>query len=486
MKMMAEKNKLEDILVENKENQNYKGRIFIVDDEEDILDTFSIVLEDEGYYVETSSNPKEALKILKEKNFDLVLSDMRMPEMTGEEFLEKLREFNNFTSFIVMTAYGTIDNAVSCMKKGAFHYLSKPLDFNDPSLWNLIKEAIEKSKILQENAKLKEEIKRLKTDVDFIITKNQEMIELLNFAKRIAPLDLTVLITGESGVGKELFARAIHKFSQRKDKPFIAINCANISPDIMEAEFFGYKKGSFTGATENRKGIFEMADGGTVFLDEIGEIPLDIQSKFLRFLQEKEIRRVGEDKTIKVDVRIIAATNRDLKQLVKEGKFREDLYYRIEGIRIHIPPLRERKEDIPLLANYFVQKFNEKYGTNVKGLTPEAIEVLLNYQWEGNVRQLENIIYKACVYAGDNNYIDVKHLDKELVHNNLQKDFIFDYNKAKEHHMQRFMKGYLNILLTLTDGNISKAAKLANIERQSLQKLLKKYGVNPEDYRKKH
>ena len=468
----------------SQKNGEYKGRILVVDDEEDILDTFSIVLEDEGYYVETSSDPVEALKLLREKDFDLVLSDMRMPKMTGEEFLEELRKFNSFTSFIIMTAYGTIDNAVSCMKKGAFHYLSKPLDFNDPSLWNLIEKAIKQSKILQENAKLKEEIKRLKTDTGFIITKNPDMINLLNFAKRIASLDLTVLITGESGVGKELFARAIHLFSNRRDKPFIPINCANISPDIMEAEFFGYRKGSFTGASENRKGIFEMANGGTVFLDEIGEVPLDIQSKFLRFLQEKEIRKVGEDKTIKVDVRIIAATNKDLKQLVKEGKFREDLYYRIEGIKIHIPPLRERKEDIPLLAKHFIQKFNEKYSASVKGITPEAVEVLLNYHWEGNVRQLENVIYKACIYAGDG-FIDIKHLDKEILEENIKKDFIFDYNKAKEHHLQKFMKSYLNTLLSLTDGNVSKAAKLANIERQSLQKLLKRYGVNPEEYRKK-
>ncbi len=463
----------------------YKGRILIVDDEEDILETFSIVLEDEGYYVETSSSPKEALNILKSNIFDLVLSDMRMPQMTGEEFLEELRKFNNFTSFIVMTAYGTVDNAVSCMKKGAFHYLSKPLDFNDPSLWNLIEEAVEKSKILQENAKLKDEIKRLKSEVGFIITQNQKMLEILNLIKRVAQLDLTVLITGESGVGKELIAKAIHELSPRRDKPFIAINCANISPEIMEAEFFGYKKGSFTGATENRKGIFELANGGTVFLDEIGEVPIDIQSKFLRFLQEKEIRRVGEEKSIKVDVRIIAATNKDLKQLVKEGKFREDLYYRIEGIKIEIPPLRERKDDIPLLANHFIQKFNERYGTNIKGITPEAIKALLNYRWEGNVRQLENVIYKACVFVGNEGFIDIKHLDKEILEDSVKPDFIFDYNKAKEHHLQKFMKEYLNVLLSLTEGNISKAAKLANIERQSLQKLLKRYGVNPEDYRKK-
>ncbi len=470
---------------ESIKESKYKGSILIVDDEEDILDTFSIILEDEGFQVDTSSNPEEALKKLKEKSYDLVLSDMRMPGMTGEKFLEEMRKFNSFTSFIVMTAYGTIENAVACMKKGAFHYLSKPIDFNDPSIWNLIKEAVEKAKILKENIKLKEEIKLLRSNVDFIITKNQEMIEILNFIKKIAQLDITVLITGESGVGKELFAKAIHRLSPRKDKPFIAINCANISPEIMEAEFFGYRKGAFTGATENRKGIFELANGGTVFLDEIGEIPLDIQSKFLRFLQEKEIRRIGEDRSIKVDVRIITATNKNLKKLVQEGKFREDLYYRIEGIKIRIPPLRERKEDIPLLANYFVQKFNEKYNASVKGITPEAMEVLINYQWEGNVRQLENTIYKACIVTGNNEYIDVEHLDRDILSSETKKDFIFDYNKAKEKQMKKFMRSYLTILLSLTDGNISKAARLANIERQSLQKLIKKYQINPEEFRKR-
>ncbi len=464
----------------------YKGRILIVDDEEEILDSFSLVLEDEGYYVETSSNPKEALKILQEKTFDLVLSDMRMPQMSGEEFLEKIREFNNFTSFIVMTAYGTIDNAVACIKKGAFHYLSKPLDFNDPSLWSLIQEAIEKSRLMQENALLKEEIEKLKLleEDNPIVTQNQQMKDLINYAKKIAKTDMTVLITGESGVGKEVFARLIHRFSPRKDKPFIAINCANISEDIMEAEFFGYKKGAFTGAVTDKKGLVEKADGGTLFLDEIGELPLHIQSKFLRFLQEKEIRRVGDDRPIKVDVRIIAATNRDLKQLIKEGKFREDLYYRLETIKIHIPPLRERKDDIPLLANYFISKFNKKYRRNIKGLTKDALEALLNFNWEGNVRQLENVINAACIAADEDEYIDVVHLrseikDKESV------EFELDYNRAKKRYIDSFMRTYLTVLLSFTDGNISKAAKLANIERQSLQKLLKKHNISPERFRKK-
>ncbi len=461
----------------------YKGKILIVDDEEDILIAFKDILEDEGYFVDIANKPKEGLKKLESEVFDLVLSDMRMPGMSGEEFLEKLREFNNFTSFVIMTAYGTIDNAVECMRKGAFHYLSKPIDFNDPKVWKIIEEAVQKSKLMQENLKLKEELKNIKEkkEIDYIITQNPQMLELLNNIKKIAPFDFTVLITGESGTGKELFAKAIHKLSPRKDKKFITINCANISPDIMEAEFFGYKKGAFTGAETDRAGIFELADGGTVFLDEIGEIPLNIQAKLLRFLQEKEIRRIGDTVSKKVDVRVLAATNKNLEEMVKEGKFREDLYFRLETLKIKIPPLRERKDDIPLLISYFINQFNRKFGKNVKGITPQALEFLVNYDWPGNVRQLSNMINQMCVFADE--YIDIQHLPNEIK-KNLEQSFFLDYNKAKEKHQKQFMNTYLRILLTLAEGNISKAARYANIERQSLQKLLKKYNVDPSQFRK--
>ncbi|ACO03569.1 MULTISPECIES: sigma-54 dependent transcriptional regulator [Persephonella] len=460
-----------------------KGRILIVDDEVDILQSFQIILEEEGYYVETTDNPREALERLKEKSFDLVMSDMRMPNMTGEEFLIELRKFNKVTSFIVMTAYGTIENAVRCMKEGAFHYISKPIDFNDPGVWKLIQEAVEKSQILQENIRLKTELESLRSDKNPILTKNPQMLQIIEYIKKVAPLDLTVLIYGESGVGKELVAKAIHNLSTRSDKPFIPINCANISPDIMEAEFFGYKKGSFTGATEDRKGIIERANGGTIFLDEIGELPLDIQGKLLRFLQEKEIRRIGDDRAIYVDVRVIAATNRDLQKLVSEGKFREDLFYRIEGLKIYIPPLRERKEDIPVLVKNFIDIFNEKYGGNIKGITSKAMEILLNYDWPGNIRQLENVVNKACVLASDSEYINENHIDPSIKFS-IKQEFPLEYSQAKKMHMDRFMKTYLKVLLTMTEGNITQAAKLANIERQSLQKLLKKYNVNPSEFRK--
>ncbi len=460
-----------------------KGKILLVDDNLDFIESFKEILEEENYSVSITETPFKALELLKNEDFDLVISDMKMPKMDGYQFLKEVRKFNKTTSFIVLTGYGTIENAVKCMKEGAFHYLEKPIDFYNPSVWKIIDEAIQKSKLLKENQKLKEEIKKL-TFKDFkIITNNDEMLALLEQVKKIAPLDITVLIQGESGVGKELFAKAIHRLSPRKDKPFIPINCANISKDIMEAEFFGYKKGAFTGASEDRKGIIEMADGGTLFLDEVGEMPLDIQGKFLRFLQSKEIRRIGSNKVIYVDVRIITATNKDLKQLIKEGKFREDLYYRIANFTIKIPPLRERKDDIPLLANYFVEKFNKLYGSNIKGISIDAMKLLLNYNWEGNVRQLENVIQRACILA-DGDIIEPSHLDMEIVLSSKEEDFPLVYSEAKKIYTEKFMRKYLKTILSITKGNITQASKLAGIERQSLQKLLKKYGIDAEEFRK--
>jgi len=460
-----------------------KGKILIVDDEEDILQTFQMILEGEGYTVKTVKSGEEALKMLKEEDFDLILSDMRMPGMKGEELLTQMRKFNMISSFIIMTAYGTIDSAVRCMKNGAFHYISKPVDFNDPSVWNLIERAVENAKILKENKRLKEELEVSRSEVDFIITRNPVMENIINVIKKVVPFDTTVLICGESGVGKELIARAVHHLSPRRNKPFLTVNCANISGDIMEAEFFGYKKGAFTGATEDKKGILEKANGGTVFLDEIGELSFDMQAKFLRFLDSKEVRRIGDDRTVKVDVRIVAATNRNLKKMVKEGQFREDLYFRLGGFTIEIPPLRERKDDIPILINHFIEKYNKKYGKTVRGIKPDALELLIRYSWPGNVRQLESVISKALILAENGGFIERKDIGSEIIV--AEDEFPLEYKKAKRESTNSFMKRYLSVLMTMTNGNVSQSAKLAKIERQSLQKLLKKYNINPENFRKK-
>ena len=459
-----------------------KGTILIVDDEVEILELFKEILEEEGYKVYTAENAQVALDILRKEDFDLILSDMRMPQLSGEDFLEIVRKINDYTTFIIMTAYGTIENAVSCTKKGAYEYLTKPIDFSSPKIWKVIEEGVKLAQLKKANKKLETDLEAVKNSspVEYIITKNPKMLKVLETINKVANFDFPVLIIGESGTGKELIARAIHQLSPRKDKPFVAINCANISPEIMEAEFFGYKKGAFTGADRDKEGIIEKADGGTLFLDEIGEMPLEVQSKLLRFLQEQEVRKIGDSTPKKVDVRIVAATNKDLKKMVEEGTFREDLYYRLETVRLDIPPLRERKEDIPILVEHFIKVYNERYKADVKGITPKALEFLINYDWEGNIRQLENVIRRAFVFAEE--YIDVEHLP-DYITSIKKEDFTFDYKKIKQTKLDEAMKSYFKILLSTTKGNVSQAARLANIERQSLQKLLKKYQIDPEEFR---
>ncbi len=464
-----------------------KGYILVVDDEEDLLVSFKEILEEEGYRVDIESDPLNAVEIVKTNDYDLIISDLKMPGLTGNEFLKEIRKYNDFVSFIILTAYGTVDTAVECMKNGAYDYISKPVDFNDEKVWKLIENAVKKTKAIKESQYHKSRLNIIKSRDKFknIVTINPLVQEIIDYSIKIANFDFTILIYGESGVGKELFAKAIHEASQRRNNVFLPVNCATISKDVMESEFFGAKKGVYTGAEKDRPGILELADGGTIFLDEISELPLDLQAKFLRFLQDKEVRRIGDVSAKKVDVRVVAATNKDLKELVNQGKFREDLYYRLEGIKIEIPPLRERKEDIPILAYYFLEEFNKKYNTDVKGFLKDALEALINYSWPGNVRQLQNVVNEACIIAfAKGQFIELNHLPKEITGIEDKHAMIFDYNLAKKMNDTNFTTKYLRNLLSFTKGNISQAAKLANIERQSLQKLLKKYNVDPQDFRK--
>jgi Response regulator containing CheY-like receiver, AAA-type ATPase, and DNA-binding domains len=464
-----------------------RGYILVVDDEEDLLVSFKEILEEEGYKVDIESDPVKAVEKVKNNDYDLIISDLKMPGLAGNEFLKEIRKYNDFVSFIILTAYGTVDTAVECMKNGAYDYISKPVDFNDEKIWKLIENAVKKTKAIKESQYHKSQLNIIKSRDKFknIITINPLMQEIIDYSIKIANFDFTILIYGESGVGKELFAKAIHEASQRRNNVFLPVNCATISKDVMESEFFGAKKGVYTGAENDRPGILELADGGTIFLDEISELPLDLQAKFLRFLQDKEVRRIGDVSAKKVDVRVIAATNKDLKELVNQGKFREDLYYRLEGIKIEIPPLRERKEDIPILAYYFLEEFNKKYNTDVKGFSKDALEALINYSWPGNVRQLQNVVNEACIIAfAKGQFIELNHLPKEITGIEDKHAMIFDYNLAKKMNDTNFTTKYLRNLLSFTKGNISQAAKLANIERQSLQKLLKKYNVDPQEFRK--
>lgn len=463
-----------------------RGYILVVDDEEDILATLKDILEEEGYKVDTEVNPKDALEKIRNNDYDLVISDIKMPKMTGEQLLEEVRKFNSIVSFIILTAYGTIESAVKCVKNGAVEYLSKPLNFNDPEVWEKIENAIKITKSLKQSEFYKKILSSLysKEKEIKIVTNNPAMKDIIEYCDKVANFDFTILIYGESGVGKELIARYIHKKSKRANKIFLPINCATIPKDIMEAEFFGAKKGVYTGAESERIGILEQADGGTLFLDEISELPLDIQAKFLRFLQEKEVRKLGDVHTKKVDVRVICATNKDLKKLVSEGKFREDLYFRLEGLKITVPPLRERKEDIPLLVYNFIEDFNTKYNTEIKSVSVDALEILLNYPWEGNIRQLQNTINEACIFAVmDGGVILPKHLPSYITGIKKEPQLVLDYNEAKRLNDEQFTKQYLSILLTITKGNISQAAKLANIERQSLQKILKRYNIDNADFK---
>jgi len=434
-----------------------KGKILVIDDDREILELMKIKLSGEGYQVETESRPERAVG--KVGDFDLVLVDQLMPGMSGIEFVEQAKTVAPSVPVILMTAYGRIEDAIESMKKGAFHYITKPINFKELEV--IIGQALEVSR-------LKKELNQLKSILDAgIVAESPQMRAVLETARKVAPFDTTVLITGESGTGKEMVARFIHKNSRRKDKPFVAVNCGAIPSDLLESELFGYKKGAFTGATSDKKGLIEEADGGTVFLDEIGELPIGLQVKLLRVIQEGEIKPLGSARPKKVNVRFITATNRDLEEEIKKGNFREDLYYRINVMPIHIPPLRERKEDIIPLARFFLKKYSSKYGLGEKRLSKEAEEKLLSYSFRGNVRELENIIERAVLTAEGE-------VIKELPGvSNLDsgQESLKPFREAKE----EFEKNYLQNLLKATDWNISRASKLSGITRAQIYRMIKKY-----------
>ncbi len=368
--------------------------ILIIDDEKAILKVMELNLQREGYGIFTADNGNDGLKILQEKDIDVILLDHQMPDINGLELLKIIKNRYKDLPVIMVTAYGTIEMAVDAMKLGAFHYLTKPINFDE--MYIIIRNAIEQKRLLNRVEMLTQEVKKL-YGMENIITNNQRMQEILEMLPSVADTEATILIMGETGTGKELIAKAIHYNSKRAKGPFVKVNCTALSETILESELFGHEKGAFTGAYKMRKGRFEVADSGSIFLDEMGDIPISMQLKLLRVLQEMEFERVGGSETIKVDVRVIAATNRDLEDAVKKGTFREDLYYRINIIPVRIPPLRERKDDIPLLANHFIDKFNKKNKKNIKEPSAELIAMLMDYNWPGNIRELENAIERAVI-----------------------------------------------------------------------------------------
>ncbi|NNL75600.1 MAG: sigma 54-interacting transcriptional regulator, partial [Desulfobacterales bacterium] len=369
-------------------------KILIVDDDPGHLVSVKTIIRSWGYHVDTADDGDVAVEMVKTSPMDLILMDVRMTNLSGIEALKQIKVYNPTIPVIIMTAFSSVGSAVEALKSGAYDYLIKPLDFDVLKL--TIERACEHAGLKEENRVLKE---HLRTDYDIanIIGRSQPMKKLLDMVSTVAPSEATVLITGESGTGKELIARSLHFNSPRKEKPLVVVNCAAITETLLESELFGHEKGSFTGADKRREGRFMQADQGTVFLDEIGETSSTMQAKLLRVLQEKEIQRVGGNATIKVDVRVVVATNRDLKSEVAQGHFREDLFYRLNVMPLNVPPLRERLEDIPLLAQHFLNKFAEKNRKTVKGFVPLAMDMLVNYDWPGNVRELENAIERAVI-----------------------------------------------------------------------------------------
>ena len=383
--------------------------ILIVDDEPNYLIILSELLQDEGFDVLTASSGKEGLDICKNSDIDLILTDMQMEGMDGMELLSNVKEFNPGLPVIVITAYADVEKAVKAMQAGAFGYLSKPFA-NDELLVNINK-AVSHYALIKENQRLRSQLKSADS-FSGIVGKNKRMKKIYQLIQKVSPTPASVLISGESGTGKELVARAVHNNSPRENKPFIAVNCAALAANLLESELFGHEKGAFTGATTMRKGRFEVADGGTIFLDEISEIPLELQSKLLRVLQEKTFERVGGTKTIKVDVRVVSATNKDLKEEVSAGKFREDLFYRLNVIHLHLPPLRERLDDLPLLVDAFIEKYRKVLNLESLSVSSEATKLLLKLPWEGNVRELENTIERAAILCSDG-VIDVEDVQPE-------------------------------------------------------------------------
>lgn len=451
------------------------GKVLIVDDEPSIREILSLILEDAGYNVVTAENGVAALDILKaDWDFDLLLTDLRMPHMDGVELFERAREINADIEAVIISAYSDVKKAVKAIKLGVFDYLQK--DFDSEELLLTVRKAIERKKLLEENMVLKQKLKN-KYKFEDIIYKNSKIEKLCNVIDRVAPTKASVLITGESGVGKEVFAKAIHKRSKRKYAPFITINCGAIPEDLLESELFGHEKGSFTGAISQKPGKFEIANGGTIFLDEIAETSPFMQTKILRFLQEHEFERVGGLERIKVDVRIIAATNKDIAKAMEKGEFRDDLYYRLNVINIHIPPLRERRDDILLLAQFFLNQFNQEYDKKIKIISTEVMELLLLYSWPGNVRELKNVIERAVAIANERDEVVLpRHLPIELIGENDKADRDY-YGDKKILSLAEFEKRHIINILKRVNWNKSLAAKKLGINRQTLYNKLKQYDI---------
>ena len=452
------------------------SQILVIDDEKNYLLILETILGEEGYEVTALNDPEMAINYLDESEVDVVITDMKMPRVSGQEILEHVQKNYPHIPVLIMTAYGSIDSAVEAMKCGAFDYISKP--FANDELMLSVKKAVMLSRSEQEIILLRQTLAR-EHGPHKLVGRSRPIREVLQMVSRVAPSKSTVLVTGESGTGKELVAKAIHYTSSRKDGPFISVNCMSLSPGVLESEIFGHEKGSFTGATAMKKGRFERAHGGTLFLDEIGELSADLQVKLLRVLQDKAFERVGGTRTINVDIRLVAATNKDLKQSVEDGSFREDLYYRLNVVNINLPPLRERREDIPVLVAHFMQKIAGDSIQNLKKFAPEALEYLTAYEWPGNVRQLENMV-ERCMVMSARDIISVEDLPSEIKDEEAQFKSAVDLLPIKLElagTLEKIEAALIRRALVKSGFVQVKAAELLSISKSLLQYKLKKYNI---------
>jgi two-component system NtrC family response regulator len=448
--------------------------ILIVDDEKNYLLVLSTFLSGEGYETVTADTAQQALEIVETTDLDLVLTDMKMPSMDGIELLGRIKEKNPDLPVVMMTAYGTVEKAVEAMQLGAFNFILKP--FQNETLNQIIRNAVRTYRVLKENRQLVEALES-RYRFDNIIGKSKPMLDVFDIIQKVAHTKATVLITGESGSGKELIAKALHFNSPRRNKPFVAVSCAALSETLLESELFGHERGAFTGATAMKKGRFELADGGTLFLDEIGDVPASVQVKLLRVLEEMTFERVGGTRTIAADIRLVAATNKDFKKEVEQHRFREDLYFRLNVVHIKLPSLRDRREDIPILATHFVNKYARETGKEEMTISPEAMRFLCNHRWPGNVREFEHAIERGVLLA-ERNEITLDDLPKDLVgFADLETPIDWEDLSNLPETLDSIEKRLIQKALSMSNNVQARAAKLLNIPRANLQYRLKKHNL---------
>jgi len=443
-------------------------RILIADDERELRDALCTVLSEEGFDCKVAGDGEEAIKLIEEENFDILIADIKMPKRNGIEVLEKVNQISPKTVTIIITAYATVETAIEALRRGAVDYLIKPVDFD---------EVIMRVKRIRQYQQLNLEVQYLRKEVhtkfneNLIIGKSTAMQNVFQLIKKVANSNSNVLITGKSGTGKELVARAIHQASPRANAPFIPINCGAIPENLFESELFGFKKGSFTGATMDKDGVFRAANGGTLFLDEVGEIPVHIQVKLLRAIESKEIKPLGSNYSVKVDVRVLSATNKNLQKEIEEGNFREDLYYRLNIIEIHLPSLSERREDIPLLVEHFIRKYNKELKRKVRGVDNETMKVLMNYQWKGEVRELENMIERAVLLC-EGDYITLENLPPHASAQRFE-----GYPDELKAAVRQFEKQHISAILRRVNNDKVKCAKILGIGLSSLYRKIDELGI---------